>query len=79
MRYGRDYGTDRVWMGGGGIREGDSDVEYGYSARGYRGGGAYGGRSYREPGGFRGRYAADYRREARPPAGYGWSFRRGRG
>lgn len=77
MRYGRDYGRGRVWMGGGGVREGDSDVEYGYSALGYRGGGGYGGRSYREPERSRGRYAADYRRDPRPPAGYGWGFRRG--
>jgi hypothetical protein len=42
--YGRDYGRDRVWYGGGGLEDGDSDVEFGYSARGF-GRGNYGGRS----------------------------------
>lgn len=44
-RYGHEY-ADRVWYGGGGFDEGDSDVEFGYSAGGF-GRGNRGGRSER--------------------------------
>ncbi len=42
-RYDRDA-RSRIWYGGGGVDEGDSDVEYGYRARGFRRG-DYQGRS----------------------------------
>ncbi len=48
-RYDADT-RNRVWYGGGGVDDGDSDVEFGYSAGGF-GHGNYGGRS--EPGGQR--------------------------